>query len=426
MLNNACFRKRDCCAVIRRPVTRHRKKIGNTWLPDPDNRLISPAGKYRFRKKIFVEDQDEEIRYRRLFDSLNAHNLRRAMRVSAADPVRMTRFFAANPALLLTGIRMLIHMKKSERTRRKHEAEGLIVPPLLLLSITGRCNISCSGCYMKQRTADTAREMDLAALRAVVAQADELGISAIVLLGGEPLLRLKDIISLATEFPVVLFPLFTNGLLIDREVTRMIAGCPNIIPFISFEGFRIETDTRRGSGVYDRLLLSCSFLSERVPFFGCTVTVTQENTDVVLSDEFIRTILGTGARALAFIQYVPTEPGTAGLVPTPEQRRKIQESQAAFNRTYPAFFMAAPGDVEMFGGCLAAGRGFVHVSPSGDLEPCTMVPCSDANLRHVPLREALRSRFLETIRRSHRNLRPDGHCALRTNREWVLEMLSRK
>jgi MoaA/NifB/PqqE/SkfB family radical SAM enzyme len=96
-----------------------------------------------------------------------------------------------------------------------------------------------------------------------------------------------------------------------------------------------------------------------------------------------------------------------------------------FSQTFPAIFIGFPGDEEVFFGCLAAGRGFVHISPSGDLEPCPAAPFSDVNLTTVPLREALRSRLLSRIRGEHGLLtESSGGCALRENRAWVQALLS--
>ena len=65
----------------------------------------------------------------------------------------------------------------------------------------------------------------------------------------------------------------------------------------------------------------------------------------------------------------------------------------AFRNKYRALFVNVPGDEKDFGGCLSAGRGFVHVSAEGDLEPCPFAPYSDVNLRDKPLKEALQSPF---------------------------------
>ena len=69
-----------------------------------------------------------------------------------------------------------------------------------------------------------------------------------------------------------------------------------------------------------------------------------------------------------------------------------------FSQKFSAPFIGFPCDEDACGGCLAAGRGFVHVSLSGDLEPCPTATFSDANLATVPPKEALRARLLFRIR----------------------------
>jgi hypothetical protein len=60
----------------------------------------------------------------------------------------------------------------------------------------------------------------------------------------------------------------------------------------------------------------------------------------------------------------------------------------------------------------------VHVSPTGALEPCPFAPYSDVNLKTVPLKEALGSRFLAAMRENHDAFEnPSGACALWSNRE---------
>jgi len=50
----------------------------------------------------------------------------------------------------------------------------------------------------------------------IIAQARELGISFILLAGGEPLAR-ENILIITKDYPDVLFFIFTNGLLISDD-----------------------------------------------------------------------------------------------------------------------------------------------------------------------------------------------------------------
>ncbi|OPY38219.1 MAG: pyrroloquinoline quinone biosynthesis protein PqqE [Methanoregula sp. PtaU1.Bin051] len=371
-----------------------------------------PVGKRREESSL----NDNNLQYRETFNTVIAGTLDSAIRLAAADP-----------ALVLSGISILRNQKKASSIRQQYERDGILVPPVMMISVTSRCNLACKGCYQRAQHRNRAPEMNEEALRSVVSQAAELGVSVIVFAGGEPLLRKDEILSLAKSHPAILFAAFTNGQLIDDSVADEIAGLKNIVPMLSFEGFRAETDLRRGSGVYDRLLAAGKLLNDHHSFFGISVTVTFRNIDRVLSNEFVSAMAGTGARAFVFVEYVPIEPGTDDLVLAPEQRAALSFRLQEFNRKYPALFIGFPGDEEMYGGCLAAGRGFVHVSPSGDLEPCPAAPFSDANLTKIPLIEAFRSDFLEKIRSNHNALtETNGGCALWTNRDWVQGLLAKQ
>jgi MoaA/NifB/PqqE/SkfB family radical SAM enzyme len=263
-------------------------------------------------------------------------------------------------------------------------------------------------------------------LRSVAEQAAELGISVIVIAGGEPLLRKEEIFSLARSFPHILFPVFTNGLLIDDKTAQEISGIRNIVPVISFEGLKPETDARRGTGVYDHLRASCARLAKLHVFFGCSVTVTSQNHPQVTDRDFIRQMVSAGARVFVFVEYVPVKPGTESLVLSREQQKLLNKAITDFSGEFPALFIGFPGDETLYGGCLAAGRGFIHISPDGNVEPCPAAPFSDANLTNASLRDALQSRFLEQVRRHHDLLtETQGGCALWANRAWVSTLLKR-
>jgi len=353
-------------------------------------------------------------RYREIFDAAIAETLSQAIRIIAADP-----------ALVISGMRILRNQKKAAARRKKHADEGLLVPPIMIVSITSRCNLACAGCYMHGRTEKTAGEMSSEILVSVSEEAAELGVSIMVIAGGEPLVRLDEILRMAQDHPAILFPVFSNGLLIDAALADRIARYRNIVPVISFEGFRKETDTRRGAGVYDRLLETCTLLKSRNIFFGCSLTATRENFDRITSETFIRQMIGTGARVFTFVEYVPMKPGTGDLVLSPEQKQNLIAILSVFNQKFPALFIGFPGDEDPYGGCLAAGRGFIHVSPSGNVEPCPAAPFADVNLGRVSLKSALQSRFLREIRTHHHKLtETNGGCALWTNREWAQKILA--
>lgn len=113
------------------------------------------------------------------------------------------------------------------------------------------------------------------------------------------------------------------------------------------------------------------------------------------------------------MEYTPIEPGTENLILDDAQRAILREKMREFQTNHQGLFINFPGDEELFGGCLAAGRGFAHISPDGGLEPCPFAPYSSTSVKNMTLRDALQSEFLKAIQQNHGSLvKTAGGCAL--------------
>lgn len=81
------------------------------------------------------------------------------------------------------------------------------------------------------------------------------------------------------------------------------------------------------------------------------------------------------------------------------------------------------GDEQFMGGCLAAGRGFFHISPGGAAEPCPFSPFSKLNVRETSLREVLQSPFFQQVREIEaRAQEHHGGCTLFLHEAEVKEL----
>lgn len=338
-----------------------------------------------------------------------------AVRSSAGDPAAF-RFFA----------RMARAQRAAAERRAGWEKRGVHVPPLLILSVTGRCNLRCVGCYARAERREDEREMTSGELLAVVREAQELGIGIILMAGGEPMLRTKDVFALAQVAPDTVFPLFTNGTLIDDALVKRLRNQRNLIPVLSVEGRAAETDARRGRGVAERVGVTLARLRAAGVFCGTSITVTRANAGLVLQEQYVRELLASGCRLFFFVEYVPVCAGTEPLVLTGDQRQNLRQAMTRFHDDLPGLFVTLPGDESFYGGCLAAGRGFVHISPAGRLEACPFAPYADTTIRNGGLRAALGSPLLAAIRDAHDRLTETegGGCALWTQRAWVQSLLS--
>ena len=103
----------------------------------------------------------------------------------------------------------------------------------------------------------------------------------------------------------------------------------------------------------------------------------------------------------------------------PEEREEFRSQVLAFRSTKPVFIIHSPGDEEYFGGCVSAGRGFVHVTPAGDLTPCPVSNIATHNLVNSTLREGLASPLFKEICKNEHLLETGVPCALFAHPEEV-------
>jgi MoaA/NifB/PqqE/SkfB family radical SAM enzyme len=329
------------------------------------------------------------------------------------------------PALLGTILRFARGQRKAARVRASWEARGTHVPPLLVASITGTCNLRCAGCYAAAHRHGAQPELPTVRWSGIFSEASRLGISFVLVAGGEPFAR-WEVIETAAAMPDALVAVFTNGLLLSARAVEAVRKVRTVVPVISLEGPQRQTDARRGPGVYRRVMQAMDRLRDAGIPFGASLTVTSVNLDVVTAPAFIRSLTDAGVRIVFFVEYTPVEPGSEVLALSEIQRVELRRRTDAFHAGRRALFVAVPGDEERYGGCLAAGRGFVHVDPQGRLEPCPFAPFSDTSVRDVSLAEALRSPLLAAIRENHGRLTETrGGCALWAERDWVRSLLPR-
>ena len=340
------------------------------------------------------------------------------------DAVRATLH---NPRESAYMARFAAASRKASQKRSAMEKKGEHIPPFLIASITSRCNLHCEGCYSRHNLATT-DEAPVSQLtdqewQKIFEEADELGVSFILLAGGEPLLRHK-VIEAAGEKKNILFPVFTNGTYMNKRYFELFDRCRNIIPIMSIEGGRQTTDTRRGAGVYDKLMANMDELMQRGLIFGASVTVTTENYREVVSEGFIAGLSEKGCKAVIFVEYVPVTEESGELAPGDKEREYLDTEMKRLRKIHPEMvFVSFPGDEKSSGCCIAAGRGFFHINSNGAAEPCPFSPFSDTNIRDTALRDAIRSKLFRSM--IDGGLLSDDHkggCVLFEKRKEILAM----
>ena len=319
--------------------------------------------------------------------------------------------------------------REASRRRAKGLADGEHIPPFLIASITSSCNLHCAGCYSRHNhTCTDAAPVDQLTgtdWERVFDQARELGISFILLAGGEPLLR-RDVIEAAGNYPDILFPVFTNGTLLGDEYIKLFDKKRNLLPVLSIEGRQEQTDQRRGGGVYAGVKAAMERIQKNCLIFGASVTATTANLQEITGKEFLDELRDSGCKAVIYVEFVPVTQEGQDLAPGDAEREYLRERLADIRDEYTDMvFISFPGDEKTSGGCLAAGRGFFHINSHGGAEPCPFSPYSDINVKTVSLRQALRSPLFTALKEQNVLLEEhSGGCVLFERRETVEALLA--
>ena len=280
--------------------------------------------------------------------------------------------------------------------RKAFEAErGFYPPDAMLISPTMRCNLNCYGCYAGVYPQE---DLPYEVLDRVVGECKEMGIHLVLMTGGEPFLR-KDLFDLFEKHEDMIFQIYTNGTLIDEKMIDRFVALGNVVPAISLEGLREETDARRGKGQFDRMVKVMDGLREAGIFFAVSTTQTSKNTDALTSDAFIDFLVEKGCILMWNFHYVPIgRNADLSLMATPEQRNRMRERLAYFRATKHMLLVDFWNDGCLTQGCIAAGRKYFHVNARGDVEPCVFCHFASDNIKEKSLAEALNSPLFREIR----------------------------
>ena len=315
-----------------------------------------------------------------------------------------------------------IFQRANQQRAQLYEKENLVVPPILIFSITMKCNLTCNGCYSRDYTTDN--ELSINEIESLFQQAVKLGVTFVVITGGEPFL-LDGLMELLLRYKNLIFFLYTNSTFINKEYAEKIGRSDNIIPFLSIDGTEEDTDSHREKGIYKKIMGSMEYLNQAKAFFGFSAMVTRQNYTFLADDVFIDSMISYGCKIGLFVAYVPCGSNAdVNLVPTLEQQEWFRERVLYLRDHKRIILMHMPDDEYENGGtCMAAGRGFLHINAQGYVEPCPFAHIASDSVRTKSLKETLRSPLFSYIR-DHSGLltQPSMGCALVEHKKELLEV----
>ncbi len=319
---------------------------------------------------------------------------------------------------------LFIDRGNPEQQKQFQEAFGKLAPSFLLIAPAKACNLRCPGCYSDSDDRSNALEWSL--VDRIMEEAKSLwGERFFVISGGEPFAYRsegKGIMDLFEKHQDCFFMVYTNGTLIDDEVSERLSRSGNALLFLSVEGFKELTDARRGAGMFDRVMGVMDRLNrDRVPF-GISLTATCHNVEEILSEEYIDFMMDKGAMLAFMFHYMPIGRSyNLDLMPTPEQRAWMWKRSWEIVREKKLFLADFWNHGTCVDGCLAAGGhgqgGYFYIDWDGAVTPCVFMPYSPVNIRDAyaqgkTLNDVWQDPFFQAVRQWQYDYIDDGRSMI--------------
>lgn len=296
--------------------------------------------------------------------------------------------------MLIKSLLVKVVLRQDEDIQAAEQAfmerhNGTCPPTTMVISPTKACNLRCAGCYANSGA--TPEQLGWEVLDRIVTEAKEQwGMRFFTISGGEPLVyrsQGKELLDLALKHDDCFFQMYTNGVLIDREMARRLEEAGNMIPAISVEGFQERTDARRGEGVFAHILEAMANLRVAGVPFGISLTATRQNAEEILSDAFIDYFFEKQQAVFGWVfQYMPIGRSyTLELLVTPAQRLWMWQRTWQIIRERKIMLADFWNCGVVTDGCIAAARdrGYFYIDWNGNIMPCVFVPYAAANVHEI-------------------------------------------
>ena len=314
-------------------------------------------------------------------------------------------------------------MTGPERTEALRKQYDCNIPWAILMDPTSACNLRCTGCWAGEYEKTDSLEYEL--MDRIIMEGKELGIYFYIYSGGEPTMRKTDLLKLAAVHDDCMFLAFTNGTLVDKEFSQALAVLGNFALVFSIEGYEKQTDFRRGSGTYGKVLQGMRHMREAKAPFGFSTCYHSKNVDSIGSEDFLDFLIGQGCMFGWYFTYMPLgRNADPTLMTNADQREHMAHWVREMRAKKPIFLLDFWNDAPYVGGCIAGGRRYLHINAAGDVEPCALIHYANKNIRNSSLLDALQSPLFK----EYRNRQPFNKnlfqpCPLLDNPEALAQMV---
>jgi MoaA/NifB/PqqE/SkfB family radical SAM enzyme len=265
------------------------------------------------------------------------------------------------------------------------------IPNLLSFAVNDICDAACEHCSFFTGVDDPTRTaLKLDQCRRLIKEAQELGVSVINFVGGEPLLRqdLPEIIS-SVDKSLSTTVLFTNGShLAERAAELKKAGLDSV--YISLDAAEAEAHDRfRGKkGLFQQALKGIDRAKALGMSTGISCSITPEAFQAGELGRIIELGKRIGIHEVLVFDALPTGryKHRADLIDNPDWVEEMIESLGPYNQDpgYPGVVAFAYMTSHRSVGC-SCGTSYLYISPYGDVMSCDFNHAKFGNILETPL-----------------------------------------
>ncbi|MFW9824108.1 MAG: radical SAM protein [Candidatus Thorarchaeota archaeon] len=176
-----------------------------------------------------------------------------------------------------------------------------IGPPVVFWSVTHRCNLNCTHCYVDQDM----KEMSFDEACKIIDQLSEAKNFILIFFGGEALLRddIFDLMKYATEKDVNV-ALASNGTLIDANVAKTLKKIGVGYVQVSIDGLKEVHEQIRGRGTFDKAISAIKHCINEGLYTCIGTTITQLNVHQIY--ELIELAKDLKVQKFEIVDFVPS------------------------------------------------------------------------------------------------------------------------
>jgi MoaA/NifB/PqqE/SkfB family radical SAM enzyme len=265
------------------------------------------------------------------------------------------------------------------------------LPNLMSLAVNDVCNAGCQHCSFFTAVEEAGRAvLTLPQISQAISDAQDLGVSVINLVGGEPLMRddLPQVIA-SIDKTRSTSVLFTNGwALEERAADLRSAGLDSVFVSIDAADPQQHDEFRRTPGLHERALRGIRKAGKLGCSTGFSATMTPESWRDGELARIIELAREVGVHEVFVFDAMPTGryKDRTDLVDDHDWVEEMIQSAVPYNRddNYPGVTFAAYMSSHRSVGC-SCGTSYFYLSPYGDVMSCDFNHAKFGNVLEEPL-----------------------------------------